>query len=155
MPVCSSFFFLLHTFTLSSKNFILIEKRKGSKSISFLNICNFILNLSFVCNPPCESCPFEFMCLFKKTKQNNNLENSLGKREKKKPICLKSIEGPHIKLAQLQEAFLSYKITSCFIECDSIYFTQKVKIILNLICLLRAMKYLTSLCFLILSLRCS
>lgn len=80
------FFFLLHTFTLSSKNFILIEKRKGSKSISFLNICNFILNLSFVCNPPCESCPFEFMCLFKKTKQNNNLENSLGKREKKNPF---------------------------------------------------------------------
>ena len=55
----------------------------------------------------------------------------------------------HTKVSQSQEAPLSYRITSCFIECDSVYLTQDFKIVLNLICLLRALQYLISLCFLI------
>lgn len=64
---------------------------------------------------------------------------------------LKRIQGPHIKLTQLQEASLNSGSLPCFIECDFIYFTQDFKIVFNLICLLRAMQYLISSRFLIFS----
>lgn len=64
---------------------------------------------------------------------------------------LKRIQGPHIKLTQLQEASLNSESLPCFIECDFIYFTQDFKIVFNLICLLRAMQYLISSRFLIFS----